>query len=173
MKKNCIKFIVTVLLFILLIVSIFSYFNFYKNSQELYLKTNPHSIILDKVGFKTETKIQTKTNSQANSSVDSKSTNIKVSLIVLDKTYSIEVLENSSVFDAMKTLEEENLKDSSFSFKYTEHLGLGAFISEINGVEGSPGKYWIYYINNIKASVGVSKYILQNSDIISWKQESF
>ena len=49
MKKNCIKFIVTVLLFILLIVSIFSYFNFYKNSQELYLKTNPHSIILDKV----------------------------------------------------------------------------------------------------------------------------
>jgi hypothetical protein len=49
--------------------------------------------------------------------------------------------------------------------------GLGNFIDEINGIKGTKGRYWIYYINNKKASVGVSKYFVKNGDIIKWSQE--
>ncbi len=97
--------------------------------------------------------------------------NIKISLVVKDKSYGTELKEGSSVFDAMQQIEKENLKDNQFSFKYTENSGLGIFIKEINGNAGSSGKYWIYYVNDKKAQVGVSKYILKEGDIIRWNQE--
>ena len=155
MKKNHTKVIIIVSLSILLIVSLSPHFNSSKNYQKIDLKINPNSIISNKV----ETKIEAKVNSQANYLVENKSKNIEVSLMVLDKTYSIEVPENSSVFDAMKKIEEESTKDNSFSFKYNEHLGLGAFINSIDGIDGEPGKYWIYYINNNK---DILKYIIAN-----------
>lgn len=96
---------------------------------------------------------------------------IKVSLIVLDKKYETEIKEGLSVFETMKQIEEKSTNDNLFNFKYTEHSGLGSFITEINGIKGTPGKFWIYYVNNEKASVGVSKQILKEGDIISWKQE--
>ena len=48
---------------------------------------------------------------------------------------------------------------------------MGSFITEINGIKGLPGKYWIYYVNDKLASVGVSKYVLKEGDIINWKNE--
>ena len=48
---------------------------------------------------------------------------------------------------------------------------MGSFVTGINNNKGSPGKYWIYYVNDKKASVGVSNYILKEGDIINWKQE--
>ena len=97
--------------------------------------------------------------------------NIKISLFVLSKKYETEIKEGSSVFDAMKKIEEENIKVNIFNFKYTENPMLGSFVTEINGEKGIPGKYWIYYVNDKKASIGVSNYILKEGDIISWKQE--
>ena len=97
--------------------------------------------------------------------------NVKVSLEVLDKKYKTNIEENSTVFEVMKKIEEENTEDNLFNFKYIEYASLGSFITEINGIKGTPGKYWIYYINSKEASVGVSKYILKSGDIISWKQE--
>jgi len=97
--------------------------------------------------------------------------NVKVSLEILDKKYETNIEENSTVFEVMKKIEKENTKDNLFNFEYTEYASLGSFITEINGIKGTPGKYWIYYVNNIEASVGVSKYILKSGDIISWKQE--
>ncbi len=95
--------------------------------------------------------------------------NLKVSLAVLDKTYSAEVKEGSTVYDLMKEL--QNKKENNFIFKYKEYLSLGVFIEEINGIKGRNGKYWIYYVNNNEASVGVSKYVLREGDSILWKQE--
>ena len=94
---------------------------------------------------------------------------VKILLIVLDKKYETNVKDGSSVFEAMQKLEDDNPKE--FNFKYTDYSSLGSFINEINGIKGTPGKYWIYYVNNEKASVGASKYILKQGDIISWKQE--
>lgn len=94
---------------------------------------------------------------------------IDVSLRIFDKTYTTNIKDNSStVYDAMVKIKNEN---PDFDFKGKEYSSLGIFIDEINGVKSSTGKYWMYYINNKKASVGVSNYIIKNGDIISWKQE--
>ncbi len=95
---------------------------------------------------------------------------IKVALNVLGKNYDIEIKEGSSVIDVMKKLEEESI-NNLFSFKYSDNYSLGSFVTEINGAKGTPGKYWIYYVNGKLASVGVSNYILKDGDIINWNQE--
>jgi uncharacterized membrane protein len=102
-----------------------------------------------------------------------KSTN-KENIVVLNvsnHTYNIKVKDGSTVYDAMIALQSR--KENNFSFSSKNYPSLGNFIYKINGVKGTPGKYWIYYINGKKASLGVSKYILKEGDRISWKQESF
>ena len=96
---------------------------------------------------------------------------IKVTLSVLDKKYDIQVKEGSTVFEMMNALEKQSSEDNLFSFKYTNNFSMGSFITEINGIKGLPGKYWIYYVNDKLASVGVSKYVLKEGDIINWKNE--
>ncbi len=93
---------------------------------------------------------------------------IKAYLTVENKKYEIETKNNSSVFEIMQKIKEEN---SEFSFKYKEHTGLGVFVTEINGKKGGKDGYWIYYVNGVEASVGVSNYKIKNGDIISWKYE--
>lgn len=94
---------------------------------------------------------------------------LKVFLTVLGKTYSTEIKEGGTVYDLMKEL--QNKKENNFIFKYKEYPSLGVFIEEINGIKGGNGKYWIYYVNDTEASVGVSKYVLREGDSILWKQE--
>ena len=96
--------------------------------------------------------------------------NIKVSLIIQEKKYEIEIKDGATVFEVMQKMQKENSKNDLFDFKYTEHTGLGIFINEINGLKGSGG-YWIYYVNGMEANVGVSNYKIKNGDIISWKYE--
>jgi hypothetical protein len=91
---------------------------------------------------------------------------VNVFLNVLEKEYQIQTKENSSVFEVMKVLQE---READFSFSYKEYSGLGVFVDEINGLKGKNGKYWLYYINNEEASVGVSSYFLKEGDIISWR----
>jgi len=90
--------------------------------------------------------------------------NINVYLNVLNKNYSLIIPEGATVLDTMNIS-----KNNNFSFKGKEYPSLGFFVEEINGVKGENGKYWIYYINEQQAEVGVSKYIVKNGDIISWK----
>lgn len=92
-----------------------------------------------------------------------------VTLDVLGNTYKVSIKNKDTVYDAMSNL--ANKKDSNFSFHSKNYSGLGNFIDEINGIKGTPGHYWIYYINNKKASVGVSKYFVKNGDTIKWNQE--
>jgi len=93
-----------------------------------------------------------------------------VAINISGKLYKINIPEGSSALDAMKVLEREN--PSVFSFISENFPGMGAFVESINGIKGGEGGYWIYYVNNMKASVGVSKYILKPGDVITWKQES-
>jgi len=94
---------------------------------------------------------------------------IFISLQVLDKNYEIKIDDGGNVFEAMKKLQDE--KEKGFSFNYKEYAGLGYFVDEINGIKGSAGKYWIYYINGKQASTGILQYVVKNGDIIEWKQE--
>lgn len=96
---------------------------------------------------------------------------IEVSLKVLGKDYKTRVNIGDTVLDAMNKIARE--KENNFSFKTKDYGDLGSFVSEINGVEGKPGEYWLYYLNDKKASLGVSKNVLKAGDSISWKQEAF
>lgn len=94
-----------------------------------------------------------------------------VTLDVFDRTHRTKFIDGSTAYDAMVALSKK--KENKFSFHSKDYGDLGNFIDEINGVKGTPGKYWIYYINNKKATLGVSKYVLKAGDRISWKQEGF
>lgn len=96
---------------------------------------------------------------------------IEVSLRVLGKDYKTRIDIGETVLDAMNKIASE--KENNFSFKTKDYGDLGSFVSEINGVEGKPGEYWLYYLNDKKASLGVSKNVLKAGDSISWKQEAF
>ena len=58
-----------------------------------------------------------------------------VSIIVLDKTYQIEIKENETAYLAMKRLEESG---NGFSFGGKNYPSLGFFVDEINGVKIAP-----------------------------------
>ena len=93
---------------------------------------------------------------------------ISVSLMVEGNNYEVKVVPGSSVYDALEAAEEQGL-----SFKGREFPGMGFFVEEINGKAESSrqGMYWIYLVNNKKAEVGVSSYIIQPNDVISWSYE--
>lgn len=95
---------------------------------------------------------------------------IKATVVVSDKSYEVSIPENKNIYDLM-TLLMNNSKDNNFTFHAKEYGGMGYFVDMVNGVYGSPGAYWIYYINNKKATVGISQYVVKNGDIIRWAQE--
>jgi len=164
-RKNY-KIIGTIILSVL-IIGLY-YFNHIKK------KEIPLNVLLEqnynKEYIKDKTLSQTQVINKENSPVGSNVDLIKVLLIVLDKKYETEIKENSTVFEVMKKIEEET-GNNNFTFIYKSVAGMGSFVTGINNNKGSPGKYWIYYVNDKKASVGVSNYILKEGDIINWKQE--
>ncbi len=78
-----------------------------------------------------------------------------------------EVKDGESVYDFMDRLRSEG----RISFKEKNYSGIGKFIEEINGVRGENGKYWIYYVNGKKMSLGVSSVKIKTGDVVSWKYE--
>ena len=80
--------------------------------------------------------------------------------------YESEISEEISVYDFMYNLRTKGEID----FKEKTYSGIGKFIEEINGVKNGD-KYWIYYVNNNKATIGVSNYKINEGDIISWRYE--
>lgn len=94
---------------------------------------------------------------------------ISNTLVVEDKKYTLSYTKNTSVFKFMTALEK-----NGFSFASRNYgADLGYFITQIHGKKNDdiPGYYWIYYINDAKATIGVSNYILKPHDIIEWKYE--
>lgn len=84
-----------------------------------------------------------------------------------DKKYSTYLNDGDTVYDVLLRInKEDNLR-----FEGKNHPGLGFFVENIDGLENVNGKYLIYYINNVEAQVGVSNYVLNKGDIISWKLE--
>ena len=167
-NKKSIYIVILVIGHIFLLVYFLGFLN--KNKQAVFVEepqviTKTLSEITPTI--KPEIKIPPKIQTQPKISTDEIVKDIQVTLNVLDKKYQVDTKENSTVFEVMEKIEKENL----FNFKYKEHIGLGIFITEINGIKSGSGKYWIYYVNGKEASVGVSKNVLKDGDIISWKQE--
>lgn len=94
---------------------------------------------------------------------------LSVSLIINQNKYALAIPIKSSVYEAMKKAQDT----TTFRFSGKEFSGMGFFVEEIDGVKNDyrGGRYWIYYVNDKKASVGISNYILNAGDTISWKYE--
>lgn len=134
-------------------------------SNVAFAKTKNKNIVLKNVTKKEIVKpVENKTDNN-----DKSTESIKIE--VGDKSYSIKVEKGSTVYDAMKKLSED--KKFSFVFHTKEYSSMGNFVDSINGVPGTPGKYWLYYLNGKKASMGVSKNKIKSGDVVTWKQESF
>jgi len=79
-------------------------------------------------------------------------------------------LEGDSLYDSLLLMKEKEL----INFEEKNFSGLGAYIYSIEGISENRrnGEYWIYYINNEKANVGVSNYLLKEKDEIRWHLEN-
>jgi hypothetical protein len=96
---------------------------------------------------------------------------IIVRLIVEDFSVDLSVQEQTTVLALLEQAEAAGY----IHFSSRDYGGdLGHLVEEINGIRSSTRdkKYWIYYINGKKASIGVSNYIVRPGDIISWKYEN-
>lgn len=174
-KKSVYALILVLIFLIYIIFSNLSFIGKDKIKTQNVLAPNPQTenkIKTDTSIPQTEKQVTPKLNTELNQAtppVVIEEKKIKITLNVLDKTYKANVKEGATLYDAMSNI--QSVKENNFSFSGKEYSGLGYFVDEINGIKGTSGKYWIYYVNGKEASVGVSKYILKSEDIISWKQE--
>lgn len=106
----------------------------------------------------------TSTNSIASTDV------ITSTFYVNEQKYELTLAKNNTVQQAMNLLSQK----TNFTFSGKQYATLGFFVDEINGLKNNPktNQYWIYYINGQSANVGVSSYIIQPNDIITWKYET-
>ena len=95
-------------------------------------------------------------------------TNGQTTLEINGIKYTDSITQNESVYNFMEALQNKG----KISFKTTTYTGMGKFVEEINGLKSNGEKYWIYYVNNKKANIGVSNYKLSPGDIIAWKYEN-
>lgn len=117
---------------------------------------------------KTE-EISSPTNTTAEKPENKTSQSAKTILEINEKRYEAEVAGKTNVYDFMAKLRNEGKID----FTEKNYTGIGKFINTIDGIKGGGEKNWIYYVNGIKAQVGVSNYEIKPGDIVSWKYEKY
>lgn len=129
---------------------------------------NKFGHIVDKVSAPS-TNLENSSLTVASSSQKLTEKRLTVNFIAGDASYSISVIRDSSIYDAMMTLSASSIKP--FIFEAENYPGLGYFIKSINGVKNSDGYYWTLYINDKYATAGASSYKLSDGDKIEWRYE--
>jgi hypothetical protein len=76
---------------------------------------------------------------------------------MIEKTIEIE---NATAFDIL---------EQSFEIEYDEYAGMGKFITSVNGISSDEENYWIFFVNDESADVGVDNYIVQQNDLIEMR----
>lgn len=80
--------------------------------------------------------------------------------------YIVEINENETVQNAMQNAQAQGL---AYSVKY--FVGIGSFITAIDGISQTNAMIWIYYVNGEKATQGISTQQIHDGDRIEWKYE--
>ena len=79
-------------------------------------------------------------------------------------TYTIQVEEEATAFDALKNLaEKENISLE------TQQYDFGIFVKSIDGKESSAETAWIYFVNGESGTVAADLYKLKPGDVVEWK----
>lgn len=83
------------------------------------------------------------------------------------KTFILEFEEEKTVYDLLEELEKQNKIELG-----TKEYDLGILIEAIDGIKnGQDNKYWLYYLNEQMAPVGVSEQKVSNGDKIEFRFE--
>lgn len=97
----------------------------------------------------------------------SQETKVNASLNVNGSVLDGQLLKDDTVDSFMQRL----MNEGKISFKTRTYVGMGKFVEEINGIRSDGENYWIYYVDNKKATIGISNYKLSPGDVVSWKYE--
>jgi len=169
MKKNNIKILIGLIILTSLVLSI-NYFQNNKVTESTEIKYEKSEAPSVPRESKEEVKViqEMRIPSLREQEVQSRP-QLQFKIVAQGKSHDVNIPEGSTLYEAMNILSDKN--SEMFTFEAKDYGTLGYFIHSINGVPGSPGKYWVYYINGESATLGVSKYIIKNGDTIEWKQE--
>ncbi len=74
-------------------------------------------------------------------------------------SFSYPCEEGKSAFEVLSTNAKIEADDSS----------LGKMVTSINGREAGGGKFWLYSISDVEATMGASAYICQGKEMIKWE----
>ena len=88
-----------------------------------------------------------------------------ITIKIADADIQLPIQKNASLYTILlagKTAGQIHFTGKSYS-------GIGFFISSIGNLKEGDGKYLIYYVNGIEASVGISSYVPKAGDVIEWK----
>jgi hypothetical protein len=80
---------------------------------------------------------------------------------------SLSVTPDTTFYDALVQARTEG----KISFAGKNYPALGFFLTDIESLHAGKGKDLLYYVNGKEATVGVSKYVLKDGDILEWKLE--
>ena len=86
-------------------------------------------------------------------------------LSIEGRDYTLDILYPITVENFMNELKE----NGNIDYTYKTYTGMGKLIDSINGKKNEGGEYWTYYVNGEEAIVGISNYLLNPGDVVSWK----
>ena len=90
---------------------------------------------------------------------------ISITIVIDNATVDLSFPQGLTLYEVLNEAKSEGKID----FQGREYPGLGFFVTNIGSLYKSGSKNPMYDINGIEAQVGISSYLPQNGDIISWK----
>ena len=88
-----------------------------------------------------------------------------ISLTAGTVNVSLSIHTGDTLYDAMVRAQHAGM----LTFSGKEYSGLGFFVTSVGSLTQAGGKYPMYFVNGVEASVGVSTYVPKSGDTIIWK----
>lgn len=95
---------------------------------------------------------------------------ISVNLVVEGLEGLPAVLEFKKDTVLLEALKEFNLEHPALNLQTKDFGAMGVLVEQLGSQKnGTDGKYWQYFVNDVLPMVGADKYVLQNNDRVEWK----
>ena len=88
-----------------------------------------------------------------------------INILAGDINVHISFKSGISLYEVM----EEAREKKQIDFKGRNYPGLGFFVTDVGSLHEDNNQNLMYYINGQEAEVGISSYVPQDGDIISWE----
>jgi hypothetical protein len=94
----------------------------------------------------------------------------QITITITSTTYDISVPDGASVYDALRLLADTHPVEIKYKNFGAE---LGYMLQSIDNITNDyqTKHYWIYYLNDNKATIGISNNFLHSGDNITWQYE--